>query len=154
MDQRKIGIFMAQLRKQKGWTQMQLAELLGVTNKTVSRWETGHYMPDLATLPLLCQLLEISINEFLAGERLQESEFRRQADENVVNILNMEVTMKKQQKWMSAMGGAGTGLLFSAVYAPQNTARTVIVIIGIIMILASWFLQDNIIHKLTNSKTE
>ena len=84
MDQRKIGIFMAQLRKQKGWTQMQLAELLGVTNKTVSRWETGHYMPDLATLPLLCQLLEISINEFLAGERLQESTFssacRRNSD--------------------------------------------------------------------------
>lgn len=154
MDQKKIGVFMAQLRKEKGWTQMQLAELLSVTNKTISRWETGHYLPDLSMLPLLCELLDISINEFLAGERIPEAEFRRQADKNMVNILNREVTMKKQKQWMSAMGGAGTGLLFSAIYSPQNTARTIIVILGIVMILVSWFLQDKIILKLTKSKSE
>ena len=64
MNQKQIGIFISELRKEKNLTQLELGELLGVTNKTVSRWENGNYMPDISIIPLLCQTLEITINEF------------------------------------------------------------------------------------------
>ena len=72
MDQVKIGKFIAHLRRQNGWTQEQLGEKLGVTNKTISRWETGKYMPDIDKLPELSALFGISINELLAGEQLAD----------------------------------------------------------------------------------
>lgn len=70
MDQQKIGLFIASLRKEKNLTQAQLGERLGVTNKTVSRWERGNYLPDISLMPVLCHELAITINELLNGERL------------------------------------------------------------------------------------
>ncbi|MDD3416257.1 MAG: helix-turn-helix transcriptional regulator [Lachnospiraceae bacterium] len=61
MDQQKIGTFIAEVRKKKSFTQSELADRIGVTNKTVSRWETGKYMPDLATIQSLCKELDISV---------------------------------------------------------------------------------------------
>lgn len=72
MDVKKIGKFIAMNRKQKGMTQEQLGDKLGVTNKTVSRWENGNYMPDLSLLEPLSKLLDISINELLAGEKIEQ----------------------------------------------------------------------------------
>ena len=81
MDQIKIGKFIAALRKEKGLTQEQLGEKLGVTNKTISRWENGNYMPDVEMLSLLSKEFDVSINELYKrrtafGGGLQES--RRQ----------------------------------------------------------------------------
>ncbi len=87
MDQKKIGIFIALLRRERGITQAELGEKIGVTNKTVSRWENGNYMPDIATMLSLCEEFEISINELLSGQRLGSDEFRKKADENVVGSL-------------------------------------------------------------------
>lgn len=70
MNQEKIGKFIAALRKEKNMTQEQLAEKLGTSNRSVSRWENGKTMPDLATLPLVCEVLGIGIEELLNGERL------------------------------------------------------------------------------------
>ena len=70
MDTKKIGAFIAMNRKKKGYTQEQLAEKLGVTNKTISRWENGHYMPDLSLLEPLSKELDITLNELLAGEEI------------------------------------------------------------------------------------
>lgn len=70
MDQEKIGRFIAQLRREQGMTQEALGQELLVTNKTVSRWETGAYLPDLETLLLLSRLFQVSLEELLAGERL------------------------------------------------------------------------------------
>ena len=84
MDQVKIGAFIAQLRRERDWTQEELGERLGVTNKTVSRWETGAYMPDIELLVPLGEALGVSVNELLAGERLTDEQFRKQADENLV----------------------------------------------------------------------
>lgn len=86
MDQVKIGKFIAFLRKQHGLTQEALGEKLGVTNKTVSRWETGNYMPDIEMLQLLSREFDVSINELLAGEFLSDEEFRKKADENVIAV--------------------------------------------------------------------
>ena len=86
MDQIKTGKFIASLRKQKGRTQEALGEKLGVTNKTVSRWENGNYMPDIETLQLLSKEFDISINELLAGEILTDEDFKKKADENIIAI--------------------------------------------------------------------
>ncbi len=73
MDQIKIGQFIAELRKSKNLTQAQLAEKLGVSNKSVSRWETGKNMPDVSLFIPLCDLLDISVNELIIGERIEEN---------------------------------------------------------------------------------
>ena len=74
MDQGKIGKFIGTVRKQRGLTQEQLGEKIGVTNKTISRWETGKYMPDIDKLQELSAVLDITVNELLAGERIEMSQ--------------------------------------------------------------------------------
>ena len=69
MDQVKIGKFIAECRRNKGLTQAALGEKLGVSNKTISRWENGNYMPDIEMLPLLAKEFEVSMEELLAGKR-------------------------------------------------------------------------------------
>lgn len=86
MDQVKIGRFIAELRRQKGLTQEALGEKIGVTNKTISRWETGSYMPDIEMIQLLAQEFQVNINELLAGEHLADADFRQKADENIIAI--------------------------------------------------------------------
>lgn len=86
MDQIKIGKFIAMLRRQSELTQEALGEKLGVTNKTISRWENGNYMPDIEMLQLLAQEFNVSINELLAGERISDENFRQKADENVIAV--------------------------------------------------------------------
>lgn len=76
MDQVKIGKFIAALRRQAGLTQEGLGEKIGVTNKTISRWENGNYMPDIEMLQLLSQELGVSIHELLAGERMPDEPLR------------------------------------------------------------------------------
>ena len=72
MDKKSMGSFIAALRKSKGWTQKDLAELLHVSDKTVSRWETGDGAPDLALVPVLAELFGVSCDELLRGERDKE----------------------------------------------------------------------------------
>ena len=67
MNQEKIGIFISTLRKEQGLTQQQLAEAIGVSNKTISKWECGRGMPELALIVPLCHILHTNINEFLSG---------------------------------------------------------------------------------------
>lgn len=106
MDQIKIGKFIACLRKENNLTQEQLGEKLGVTNKTVSRWENGNYMPDIEMLSLLSKEFDVSINELISGERLDAENFKKTADDNLVIALNNSVfTLKEKvsffkKKWL------------------------------------------------------
>lgn len=86
MDQIKIGKFIAALRRQADLTQEALGEKIGVTNKTISRWENGNYMPDIEMLQLLAKEFDVSINELLAGEKISDEEFRKKADENIIAV--------------------------------------------------------------------
>ena len=86
MDQIKIGKFIATLRRQSGLTQEKLGEKIGVTNKTISRWENGNYMPDIEMLQLLAKEFNVSINELLAGQKMSDEEFRKNADENIIAV--------------------------------------------------------------------
>ena len=76
MNQIKTGKFIAALRKEKGMTQEQLGERLCVTNKTISRWENGNYMPNVEMMSLLSKEFGVSINEIIAGERLGTEDFK------------------------------------------------------------------------------
>ena len=86
MDQEKIGSFIAENRKAKGLTQIEFAEKLGVTNKSVSRWETGKNMPDVSLFLSICDVLDISVNELLIGEHITTQESKK-ADEILVETI-------------------------------------------------------------------
>lgn len=106
MNQIKTGKFIAALRKEKGMTQEQLGERLCVTNKTISRWENGNYMPNVEMMSLLSKEFGVSINEIIAGERLGAEDFKKAADDNLVTALNNSTfTLKEKitffkKKWL------------------------------------------------------
>lgn len=87
MDYGKIGAFIANERKQKNMSQIELAEELCVSPKTVSKWETGRGLPETAILTNLCAVLKISLNELLSGERLTTQQYVEQAEENMTTLL-------------------------------------------------------------------
>ena len=105
MDTQKIGKFLKDLRKEHDMTQGQLGERIGVTNKTVSRWETGNYMPPIESMKLLSDIYQISINEILAGERLNDVDYKEVAEDNISVVLEqMEESKKKfENKDISAI---------------------------------------------------
>ena len=114
MDQIRIGKFIAEMRKEQNMTQMDLANQLGISNKTVSKWETGNGMPDYAIMEPLCTILKINANELLSGERVPSSDYNRKAEENIMSLMqeNSEGQKKALTKNISIIVGA-IGLLFS-----------------------------------------
>lgn len=92
MEQEMIGKFIAACRKEKGLTQMQLAEKLNITNRAVSKWETGKSMPDVSLMLDLCDILGITVNELLSGERITMDNYQKKAEENL-----MELQSKKEK---------------------------------------------------------
>ena len=87
MNQIKIGAFISERRKAKGWTQSQLAEKLEITDKAVSKWETGRSLPDLSLFLPLCTLLEVTLNELFAGECIAEEKLKEKADEVLMDVI-------------------------------------------------------------------
>lgn len=86
MDQKRIGAFIAQCRKEKNLTQMQLAELLEITNQAVSKWENGRGMPDVSLLQPLCDALGIRLNELFSGEHISAEKYKGKAEENISRL--------------------------------------------------------------------
>ena len=86
MDLQKIGAFLKELRKEKGFTQEQLAETLNVSRRTVSRWETGNNMPDLDLLMEIVDLYEVDLREMLNGERKSEDKMNKELEETVLQV--------------------------------------------------------------------
>lgn len=96
MDQIKIGKFIAEQRKAKGLTQSRLAEQLLISDKTVSKWECGYGLPEVSLMLPLCEILEISVNELLCGERLEISEYKQKAEEIIMNFVQEREENKKK----------------------------------------------------------
>lgn len=122
MNQEKIGRFIAKCRKDKNITQEQLAEKLGVSNRSVSRWENGDTMPDYSILKELCNILDIDVNEFLSGEKIQKNEIETHSIENLDLILKEYYKMKKLRnifKFISIIVGIiaiGLIIAFSCIF--------------------------------------
>lgn len=86
MNQSHIGTFISKCRKEKGLTQAQLAELLNITDRAVSKWETGKSMPDSSIMLDLCRILGISVNELLSGEKIEMEKYKEKLDENLIKL--------------------------------------------------------------------
>ncbi len=93
MDQIKIGRFIAERRKLKNLTQMQLAEKLGITNRAISKWENGKGMPDSSLMLDLCAELQISVNELLCGEVIEMTNYNEKAEKQL-----LEMAKEKEQR--------------------------------------------------------
>ena len=100
MDQMKIGKFIAECRKQKQFTQVQLAEQLGITDKAVSKWERGVAMPDSSIMLELCDILGISLNELFSGEKIS-MENNNQKNEQLLLDMAKELEQKNKTVWRS-----------------------------------------------------
>ena len=106
MDLVQIGKFIAELRKEQELTQEQLGEKIGVTNKTVSRWENGYYFPPADVLLAMSQLFNVSVNEILSGKRLLAEEYKEAAETNLTQTLKASSFSLKERidfykaKWL------------------------------------------------------
>lgn len=96
MNQEKIGKFIAQCRKNKKMTQQDLAEKLGVTDKSIGNWENGRNMPDLSLFKPLCEQLDITINDLLSGEIIKEEKYQEKFEENIVNTIDYSTNKMNQ----------------------------------------------------------
>lgn len=114
MDQIKIGKFISELRKEKGMTQEQLAVKLGVTQKSVSRWETGKNMPDLSLLQLLSAELGISVSEILDGEKISTVE-NKNVDEAINQIIDYSIKLKRHRIFSSRDVDFITGVIVTLI---------------------------------------
>ena len=126
MDQLKIGKFIADCRKQKSLTQMQLSEKLGITDKAVSKWERGIAMPDSSIMLELCDILGISVNELLSGEKIN-MENNNQKNEQLLLDMAKEIEKKNKTIWSSmwaimivSMTALFTGILVAAFVMPAG----------------------------------
>ena len=134
MDQLKIGKFIAECRKQKNLTQMQLAEKLGITDKAVSKWERGIAMPDTSIMLELCDILGISVNELLSGEKIM-MENNNQKNEQLLLDMAKELEKKNKTIWnamwtimtVSIIGLIG-GLAIIAFFMPEGPWMLVAII--------------------------
>ena len=139
MDQLKIGKFIAECRKQKKLTQMQLAEKLNITDKAISKWENGKAMPDSAIMLELCDILCISVNELLNGEKIS-MEKNNQKNEQLLLDMAKELERKNKTIWVSmcviiivSMIALLAGVLIAAFLIPEGVWQLV-TIIGICIV--------------------
>ena len=102
MNQEKIGKFILECRKKKGLTQAELAEQLGVTDKSVGNWENGRNMPDLSLFKPLCDELGITINDLLSGEVINKEQYQEKFEENIVNTI--DYSTKRIGKYSNVIG--------------------------------------------------
>ena len=95
LNQVKIGRFIATMRKRQSLTQQKFADALGISNKTVSKWECGNGMPDLSLMMPVCEMLQINLNELFSGEKLADVDYKRKAEENILRFVEEAERMKK-----------------------------------------------------------
>ena len=122
MDQIKTGKFIAAMRKEQNLTQRQLAELLQISDKTVSKWECGNGMPEVGTMLPLCETLHINVNELLTGERL-DTQYQERAEENLVNLAQekeSEIVRGRKKMLVMTAASACAVVLWFFLFADSN----------------------------------
>ena len=87
MDQSKTGRFIAEMRRTRNLTQRQLAERLAISDKTVSKWECGKGLPEVSLMLPLCEILQITVNDLLSGEKVAEGDYQKKAEENMMDLI-------------------------------------------------------------------
>jgi len=133
LDQVKIGRYIAERRKQLGMTQRQLADELSISDKTVSKWETGKGLPEVSLMMPLCEKLHISVNDLLTGESVSEFDYRKKAEENMMNLMK-ENSENKKHMILSVICGvikiiAVCSLTVIASYIEMHTLARIAVVV-------------------------
>lgn len=134
MEQVKIGKFIASKRKEQGLTQLQLAEKLGITDRAVSKWETGKSLPDASLMPELCKLLKITINDLLCGEVVSVENYNEKAEKALLEMIKKEEMQNKKLMMYENVIGFGSTLSFLiqvlvAVFFVKNTTAQILLFI-------------------------
>ncbi len=138
MDQVKIGRFIAQMRKEKELTQRQLADELLISDKTVSKWETGKGLPEVSLMMPLCETLNITVNELLSGERISEESYKEKAEEIMVDLVREREESKKKitlsviAAVIAILGGCAP-IMAAGLFEMDIWARSVFIVIGVIV---------------------
>ena len=139
MDQMKIGKFIAECRKKNGLTQMQLAEKLNITDRAVSKWETGKAMPDSSIMLELCNILKISVNDLLSGEVVTMENYNKQLESNLIEMVKQKEAADKRLLSLEIfIGVAVSASLFAFIMIASyvemaNWLRAVLIAAGIIL---------------------
>ncbi|MDE7330017.1 MAG: helix-turn-helix domain-containing protein [Clostridia bacterium] len=140
MDAIKIGRFIKSLRKENSLTQREVAERLNVSEKTISKWETGNGMPEVSLMLPLCKLFGISINELLSGERLDEKRYVEKAEENMACLVDRTTPQKKiivtTISCILVILSSVALILTSALFITQIWLKFVIIGIALIVVFA------------------
>ncbi len=153
MDQIKIGKFIASCRKEQGMTQASLAEKLGISDRAVSKWETGRSMPDSGIMLELCELLKISVNELLSGKKIMGELYGKQSEENLIAMRKeIEERDKMMLRLEYVLAGpatiAGFVICFVASYVEMPTwLRIMLIVFALTMILIVAFIAVGIEQK-------
>ena len=95
MDQQKTGNFIAEMRKERGLTQRELAQKLSISDRTVSKWECGNGFPEISLMLPLCEILGVSVNELLSGKRLHSDEYQKHAEVNIMGLMQERKEAKR-----------------------------------------------------------
>lgn len=140
MDQVKIGQFIKAIRKEKNLTQREVAEKLNISEKTVSKWETGSGLPEISLMLPLCELLGISVNELLSGERLDGKLYVEKAEKNIMSLIEEKAQAKKKLILaviivFITMTAGLTICLIADLLDMETWRRIVLVVVGSVIII-------------------
>ena len=117
MDQIKIGKFISEMRKNAGLTQMQLAEMLGITDRAVSKWETGRALPDSSIMLELCGILKITVNDLLCGEVIKMDNYNKETEKQLLDMVKEKEESDRRLLKLEIAMGIATIIPFIAVCA-------------------------------------
>ena len=153
MDQIKIGKFISSCRKEQGMTQAALAEKLGISDRAVSKWETGKSMPDSGIMLELCSLLGINVNELLSGEKIMTEVYDKRAEENLLEM-RRQVEEKNRQllrtEYLIVIPVVAMGLvliLVSGLVEMSSVWRGTLIFFAVAMIVVFAFIAVGIEQK-------
>lgn len=138
MDQIKIGKFISSKRKEKNITQSELAEKLNITDRAISKWENGVCLPDASTMPDLCKILDITINDLFSGKVVDMKENENQLEENLLEMVRLKEQRDKELLVMEIFIGVMismimvTCILIASLVSMQDWLRVILIMIGII----------------------
>ncbi len=164
MDQVKIGHFIQTQRKECGYTQSQLAEILGISDKTVSKWECGNGLPEVSLMIPLCNELKISVNELLLGQKISADNYKQEAEKNILAVMqeNQDIVSRfSREEEISSAVSQGIGAILACAAIPLLIVNAVtnlmkgdraLAVVSMAVCGASMFIQylfSTLYHSLT-----
>ena len=145
MDQVKIGKFIAECRKDKQLTQVQLADKLGITDRAISKWENGRSLPDSGIMIDLCKELDINVNELLLGGKIKMSDYNENAEKNLLEIIKQKEESDKRLLRVEVIVGILNIIMFlslvtiASLAEIQDSTRLLIIITSTIFVFLMCF---------------